>query len=147
MNRKLMIALVALVAVLVVGVGFLAAYIFVIQPGQPGGPALASRHTVAAGYYPMTKFVTNLADTSRTRYIEVSITLATALKNPEEQMESLEPQMRDAILSKIRSMTAQELSGAEGKDRLAEVVEQGLRAIREVDELLVRVYVTDMVIQ
>jgi flagellar FliL protein len=150
MNRKLMIALVALVAVLVVGVGLLAAYIFVIQPGQGGGaqvPARTSQRTTAAGFYPMTKFVTNLADTSRTRYIEVSLSLGTTKAGAETELEKLDPQMRDAVLSQLRSMTAQELSGAEGKDRLAEAIEEGLREIPEVDQLLVKVYVTDMVIQ
>lgn len=149
MSRKLLIALVALVGVLAIGVCFLAAYIFVIQPAK-GGEQIPGRVPVraeAAGFYTLDKFVTNLADTNRTRYIEVSVALGTTTANSGAELERLDPQMRDVILSQIRSMTSEDLSGAEGKDRLAAVIEEGLRKIPAVNARLVKVYVTDMVIQ
>jgi len=149
MSRKLLIALVALVAVLTLGVGCLAAYIFFIQPAQGGEytPRRMTARVEAADFYSMNEFVTNLADTNRTRYIKFSISLGMARAGAEADLEKYEPLMRDAIVSQARSMTAEELSGAQGKDRLAEVIEEGLRTIPAVDMLLVKVYVTDMVIQ
>jgi len=150
MNRGLMVALVSAVIVLAVGVAGIAVYIFVLMP-QGGGPAQTAaaapvgQPVTEAAYYEMDKFVTNLGDTDRLRYID--FTIALGLRNAESEaiVTEAEPQVRDMVLKQVRALKANDLSGADGKDRLAAGVKAGL------DELLAghvtNVYVTDMVVQ
>lgn len=154
MNRGLITALVAAVVILAVGVAGLTTYVFFFMP-QPGGAVAAgggSTTTVAAGdpvleaaYYELDQFVTNLADKDRLRYIQFSVALGLRSARSEELAKEASPQVRDVVLSQVRELTAQDLSGADGKERLAEAIKEGLDAI--LPGHVTRVYVTDMVIQ
>lgn len=153
MNRRLLIVLVSAVAVLAIGLVCIAAYVFLILPGQQaaGDKATAAAAVAAAQsateFYSPKKFVTNLADKDRVRYVDVSVSLGTKDAAAKTELEKMEPQIRDAIISQIRKMTAQELSGAEGKERMAGAIQAGLEEIPGVSSFVLKVYVTDMVIQ
>jgi flagellar FliL protein len=151
MSRGLMIALVSAVLVLALGVAGIAVYVFVVMPGQSAGgekPAAAAEtheETKAGASVRLNKFVTNLADKDRIRYIDLSVALGVRAEADVAAIEEMEPEIRDAILSQIRNMTSQDLAGSEGKNRMAEAIQKGLASLLK--EKLVKVYVTDMVIQ
>lgn len=151
MSRGLMIALVSAVLVLALGVAGIAVYVFVVLPGQNAGgekpAAMAETHseTRAGASVRLNKFVTNLADKDRIRYIDLSVALGVRAESDVAAIEEMEPEIRDAILSQIRNMTSQDLAGSEGKNRMAEAIQKGLASLLK--ERLVKVYVTDMVIQ
>lgn len=153
MNRGLLIALVAAVLVLALGVAGIAGYVFFLMPkgtaaAAPPEPEVKAESHKPAGeatVHTMTKFVTNLADVDRLRYIDVTIGLGLKSADSEHFVEEAEIQIRDIILRQIRSLTAADLAGAQGADRLAQAVEEGLAEMLK--EHLTKVYVTDMVVQ
>ncbi|MFZ5826789.1 MAG: flagellar basal body-associated FliL family protein [Bacillota bacterium] len=152
MNRGLIIALVAAVLVLAVGVAGIAGYVFLLMPKSAAAKAEVpekkeetKKAPVEVKVYKMTKFVTNLADTDRLRYIDVTIGLGLKSAESETFVKDTEPQIRDIVLRQIRSLTATELAGAQGADRLAQAIEQGLAEMLK--DHMTKVYVTDMVVQ
>jgi flagellar basal body-associated protein FliL len=149
MSRGLMIALVSAVLVLALGVAGIAAYVFVVMPHSQGEKAAVAEtpkvEAKAGGTVPLKKFVTNLADKDRIRYIDVSIALGVKATADAEEVAKMEPEIRDVVLKQIRSLTSQDLSGSEGKDKMAEMIQKGLAEL--LNGKLVKVYVTDMVIQ
>lgn len=148
MNRGLLVALVAAVIVLAVGVAGLAVYVWRFPPGSTatgGATAAPGQAAVEKAYYEMDKFVTNLADTDRLRYIQFSVALGLVSESAKETAQEADPQVRDVVLSKVRVLTAKDLSGADGKERLAQAIKEGLDAI--LPGHVTRVYITDMVIQ
>ncbi|MBP2017002.1 flagellar basal body-associated protein FliL [Symbiobacterium terraclitae] len=148
MNRGLLVALVSAVVVLAVGVAGLAVYVWRFPPGSiaVGGAAVAlGQPAVEKAYYEMDKFVTNLADTDRLRYIQFSVALGLVSQNAKETAQEAEPQVRDVVLSHVRVLTSKDLNGAGGKERLAQAIKEGLDAI--LPGHVTRVYITDMVIQ
>lgn len=150
MNRGLMAALVAAVVILAVGVAGLAVYVLRLESGggaATGGAtaAVPAAPSVEKAYYEMDKFVTNLADTDRLRYIQFSVALGLRSESSEEIAKEAEPQVRDVVLSQVRELTASDLSGANGKEVLAQTIKEGLDGI--LPGHVTRVYITDMVIQ
>lgn len=151
MSRGLMITLVSALLVLALGVAGIAVYVFIVMPGQnteaKAKPPETDSEAKAEGFYQLKKFVTNLSDKEKIRYIDVSVALGMAGVESEAVVEKTEPQIRHVILSQIRSMSSADLLGAEGKDRLAEAIQKGLAEIASLKGHVVKVYVTDMVIQ
>lgn len=148
MSRGLMIALVSAVLVLALGVAGIAVYVFVVMPGQGSVEKVIVQETQtskAGASVELKKFVTNLADTDRIRYIDLTVALGVKTAADKAEVEGMEPEVRHVILSQVRGMTSVDLSGASGKDKLAEAIKNGLADMLK--DKLVKVYVTDMVIQ
>lgn len=152
MSRGLLVTLVTAVLVLALGVAGLATYVFVFMP-KNAAPAAAKEapakteqtSAVDPAFYTMKSFMTNLADKDRVRYIDVTISLGLKTADSKKFAESADPQIRHLILTQIRSMSAAELSGPEGKQKLAEAVKTCLNDLMK--DHLSKVYITDMVIQ
>jgi len=151
MNRGLIAALVTAVVILAVGVAGLSVYVWRVglAGAVPTGGSTTSdtlgTPSVEAAYYEMDKFVTNLADSDRLRYIQFSVALGLRSDSSEEIAKEAEPQVRDVVLSQVRELTSKDLGGANGKERLAQAIKEGLDAI--LPGHVTRVYITDMVIQ
>jgi len=153
MNRGLITALVAAVVILAAGVAGLAAYVIFLMP-QAGGVAaagdgsavvMAGEPVLEAAYYELDEFVTNLADKDRLRYIKFSVALGLRSSASEAIAKEAAPQVRDVVLSQVRELTSKDLGGADGKERLAQAIKEGLDGL--LPGHVTRVYVTDMVIQ
>jgi len=146
-----MAALVTAVVILAVGVAGLAVYVWRFLPadgvviGSAATTVAPGKPSVEAAYYEMDKFVTNLADKDRLRYIQFSVALGLQSADSATIAEEAEPQVRDVVLSQVRELTANDLSGKDGKERLAQTIKEGLDSI--MPGHVTRVYVTDMVIQ
>ncbi|MEW8976789.1 MAG: flagellar basal body-associated FliL family protein [Symbiobacterium sp.] len=152
MNRGLITALVAAVVILAVGVAGLAAYVFLFMPQTGGAVGAEETATVSTGrpateaaYYELNEFVTNLADTDRIRYIQFSVALGLRSTESEAIVEENEPLVRDAVLTQVRGLTSKDLIGSDGKDRLAQTVQEALG--HALPGHVTKVYVTDMFIQ
>lgn len=152
MNRGLVMALVAAVVILAVGVAGIAGYVFFLMPkGNAANVAAAApkdeskKSAVEVKVHKMNKFVTNLGDMDRLRYIDVTIGLGLRGEESVTFVKDADPQIRDIILRQIRSLTASDLAGSQGADKMALVIEQGLTEVLK--EHLTKVYVMDMVVQ
>ncbi|HEY8347877.1 MAG TPA: flagellar basal body-associated FliL family protein [Symbiobacteriaceae bacterium] len=151
MNRGLLIALVAAVLVLAVGVTALGVYVIwgpgVVGLGLSGDPAATAGASATENLYffETDNFVTDLADKDKVRYVNVSVSLAMKDQAALEEAKQMEPQIRDVILGQLRQRTAAELAGAVGKDDLANGLQSALRGL--LGDRLVKVYITDLVIQ
>lgn len=151
MNKGLTITLVATTLLLTVAVAGIGAYVFLFQPTA----SAEEKHTeeapevakVAAEtfYFKPSKFLTNLADKDRLRYVELSIALAMKDAAALETAKKIEPKIRDVVLDKLRQQVAADFAGAEGKAKLAETLQAGLNEILK--GYLTKVYVTDLVVQ
>lgn len=149
MNRGLLIALVAAVAVLAVGVAGIAGYVFWIMPKNADAPKVDAAQSVAGPtlekkIYKMAHFVTNLADTDRLRYIDVTIGLGMKT-DTDTVVKEAEPQIREVVLSEIRKFTSADLSGSAGQEKLATAIQGALQPLLQ--EHVSKVYISDMVIQ
>lgn len=152
MSRGLQIALVASIILLAAAVAGLGAYLFLAPASARGGeetpaPAVEAPKAAAveANFFKTKNFVTDLADVDRLRYVD--LTIALALKDAEslEVAKKMEPQIRDTVLTQVRRRVAAELAGAEGKARLADLLQTGLEELLK--GRLSKVYITDLVVQ
>jgi flagellar protein FliL len=84
---------------------------------KPPGPAKSPGHT-----YKMEPFIVNLADTGPGRYLKIRIDLESNLPQANEEYNKRLPQLRDAVLAIVARKTSQEISGAEGKNKLREEI-------------------------
>lgn len=156
MSRGLTITLVASVLVLALGVAGLAAYVF-LMPAGPRANAGSEQPIVivkesgsasleAETFFLKTKnFVTDLADQDRLRYIDVTVSVAMKDAPALELAKKSEPQIRDIILTHIRTQVSSDLMGAAGKEKLADGLQKGLSELLK--DQLKKVYITDLVIQ
>jgi len=149
MSRPLVIALVASILVLALGVAGIGAYVFL----KPSGPAAAvavssgkeATKTAPLEFLKLKNFVTDLADKDRLRYVDVTIAIAVVDAKALEDTKKRESQIRAIILSQLRERTSADLAGARGKDRLADTLSQPLNDL--LGEVFKGVYITDLVVQ
>ena len=151
MNRGLIIALVGSILVLALAVAGLGAYVFLGPAAAPAAESSDAKSkgteetTVVLEYLKLKSFVTDLADKDRPRYVDTSIALAFADKLSADTAKKIEPQIRDLILSQLRTRTAVELAGADGKEKLAKSLQTALAPVLK--ESLKAVFITDLVVQ
>ncbi len=153
MSKGLTITLVASVLVLALGVAGLAGYVFLKQPAAATTPAPAEKAQTetketaveAASFLKLKNFVTDLADKDRLRYADVTIALGLVDEVALEGSKKMESQIRDVILSQLRTKVAADLAGAAGKEKLAEDLMKSLAPVLK--KQLTKVYITDLVIQ
>ncbi len=149
MSRGLLIALVASILVLALGVAGLGAYVFLKPSGSAAVAETSSSKDVAKTtpleFLKLKNFVTDLADKDRLRYIDVTIALAVVDVKALEEAKKKEPQIRAMILSQLRERTSADLAGARGKDRLAEALNGPLAAL--LGDVFKGIYITDLVVQ
>jgi|GEM_PF-4242129 len=150
MSRGLLVTLISAVVVLAVGMAAIAAYLFLgpgIAPAASGeAPAETKEATPVGATVELEAFKTNLND-AHIRYIDVTVALGVEDEGAAEELDAMTPQIRDVIIKRIRSMSAADLSGPDGTDKLAKAIEEGLGGIDGVSDLVLKVFVTDMMVQ
>lgn len=117
--------LLALAAAALLGGGAAA---FLLLRGGEGG----AHEAQAAGGYRVAvgEILTNLADTDRPRYVQVSLELEVDSRAAAGHLEEEMPRVRDALIGLLRATRYADLAGEEGMRALGE------RVARRVDELL-----------
>lgn len=115
--------------------------------GPVKGPALdfeiTDKHVVA-----LKPFVTNLADTDRPRYINVTFELLSKDPTTAEKVKANLPVVRDTIVSILNSKKALEVSGDAGANTLKdEILKRLNEALGNRNPLVAKVLITDLVVQ
>ena len=152
MSRGLTIALIGAILVLAVGVAGLAAYIFMRPVAAAPAPVEQkveekTDEQAVLSFYALKNFLTDLkvdAD-GRMRYVDVTVSLGLKDTVAMDEAKKLEPQIRDLILTQLRTKTASELLGNTGKTKLAESLKEPLITLLKTN--LKSVLITDMVVQ
>lgn len=93
----------------------------------------------------MPHFLTDLADRDRPRFVDVTVALGVKDEKAKAKVQALLPAVRDAVLGHLRSLRAEDLAGATGKDRLASDLVGKLGTVT--GGLVQRVFITDLVVQ
>ena len=123
-SKKLLIIIVAvLVLVLAAGGGVL----FMLKGLQNNGDdaeetvqqASAGKPRTPPAFVPLDNLVVNLADTGGNRYAQVGVTIQVADVKTSDTVKGFMPSIRNGILLLASQRTAEELLGAQGKERLA----------------------------
>ena len=152
MSRGLQIALVGAILLLAVGVVGIGAYVF-LSPGalaqagsQSAVEAPAKQEApVEVVFFQTKNFVTDLADTDRMRYVDLTIALGLAGQAAADAAQKQEPLIRDIVLTEMRKKRAADLTSAAGKELLAESLKTALTEVLQGS--LQRVFITDLVVQ
>lgn len=152
MSKGLVIGLIGALLLLFVGVAGLG-YMVLMRPVAAAPAPVEHKETkseddashATVEFLKLKNFVTDLADKDRSRYVDV--TIAVGFKDAEALAtgKKLEPQIRDIILSQLRTRVAAELAGPTGKDKLAETLKEPLAKLLK--DGLKAIYITDLVIQ
>lgn len=140
---KLLIIILALVGVIVLAGGGLAAWLLMSAPdkskkAKEHGDEEGDAHGGEEGgeeegdgkppvYEKLEQFTVNLAD--QESYLQTEIQLLVADSSVQEKIKARMPEVRDAMIRLLSSKTAEELSMPEGKDKLAEEIQEEINAV------------------
>lgn len=146
-DAKFLIAGVAFIIVAVVGSSFVTYLMFRSNPNETGG-TYATKEVVEMGpVFDAGEFLLNLnATTNQPRFIRTEIVLEASDKKVVTELEKRKPQVRDYIISLIRSRTFEQLRDAAGMELLR------LEMMRDINSLISKgevtnVYFVDLIIQ
>lgn len=145
MKKGVLMALVGAIVVLFLGVAGLGYWMFIRPATAAAAPAETHEAETALEFLKLKNFVTDLADKDRARYVDVTIAVGTKDAVTLEAVKKQEVQIRDLILSQLRTRTAADLTGAGGKDKLAESLKEALSKLLK--ENFKAVFITDLVVQ
>ncbi|HEX7637540.1 MAG TPA: flagellar basal body-associated FliL family protein [Burkholderiaceae bacterium] len=145
-KKKLMLMI--LVAVLVLGAAGVGGLLYLKKRqadaeaaamADDGGDAPAAarpekkeRDTKPPVFVPMDPFVVNLADHDADRYAQIGITLQVPDDKAGEEIKTYLPAIRNNILLLLAHKSSDDLSGSEGKEKLAREIR--IAALRAMDE-------------
>ncbi|MBI5331688.1 MAG: flagellar basal body-associated FliL family protein [Betaproteobacteria bacterium] len=133
---KLLIIIIAVAAVVLVG-GGVGAYLLLKKPATEQNADAhgedAAEEEVAQGdghapiYEKLEQFTTRLSDGET--YLQCEINLRVADAKVQEKIKTYMPEIRDMLLRLLSSKTVEEMSSVEGRDLLAEEVQQNVNQI------------------
>lgn len=89
------------------------------------------------------EITTNLASND---FIRISFKIQTDSKKAKEELEKRDFQTKDIIIELLSGMRAEDLKGAAGKERLAEMLKSRLNEVMQ-EGKIVKVYITSYIIQ
>lgn len=139
-DLKLLIVAVAFVIIATVGSAFITYLIFRGNSAQPAqGQEAASAPKELGPTFDLGEFTLNLLSSpNQRRYIRMQIVLEAGNKKVITELEQRTPQIRDAIISIVRSRTAEDLSTQAGMESLR------LDILRAMNGLVSKGEVTDV---
>ncbi len=135
------------VLILLAGTGG-AAYFFGSKSGASGDVKKSAEQTKPqiVVFYAMEPFIVNLIDNEGERYLKVVMQLELTDQPVAEELNSVKPKLRDAILDLLSAKTYKELTDPLGKQRLRDEI--GMRAnLYATKGKVTKVYFTEFVIQ
>lgn len=134
---------VALAALLVAGGAFVAVTWYL---GRDRSAQEASAGSRPPMLYDAGEFVTNLADQSSRRFIQVHIKLEVAGKETADELDDRSAVARDRILGILRSRTYAEVSGNEGMGAVGTDIVQALNRLLQ-DGTVLNIYFSQFIVQ
>jgi flagellar FliL protein len=155
MSSKLVVILVAVLFVLVLGMGGgmvmiwtkLSALSDLVAQSGEGKNEAKSKPDLVGRVFSLDTFIVNLADGGGTRYLRVTMDMeVTGGKLAEEEMPRRIPQLRDAILMILSTKRYADLSTTEGKTGLREELTGAANSLLA-SAKVARIYFKEFVIQ
>jgi flagellar protein FliL len=141
MNKKLLsIMLVIIVSITLIGV---AALVVVMKFSGDEEHKEPSIEEVVEASVDIPEITTNL---SSGNIVRLSFKIETDSKKAKEELEQREFQIRDIIISELANMTADQLDGKEGMDKLKETVKQKANGLMQEGKVN-KVYTTSYILQ
>lgn len=125
------VLLILLPAVLLLAGGG-AAYFFLLRPKSPKPPPPKETYD-----YQLHDLTVNLADEQRPHYLNTSVGLVIAGVAPEDTVQTLDAQIRDAVIMVITQHTYGDLLTAEGKKALKDNIKSAVDQVLHEDKLAV----------
>lgn len=147
-DAKLLIVAVALLIVATVGSAFATYLIFGRGGTEEGAQAAETTTRRAMGpTYDVGEFTLNLTSTTnQLRFIRTRIVLETTDSKVVSQLEKRAPQIRDQLISLLRSRTVEQLSSAEGMELLRFDIIKSMNTLVERGEIT-DVFFIDLILQ
>jgi flagellar FliL protein len=141
MNKKLLsIMLVIIVSITLIGV---AALVVVMKFSGNEEHKEPSIEEVVEASVDIPEITTNL---SSGNIVRLSFKIETDSKKAKEELEQREFQIRDIIISELANMTADQLDGKDGMDKLKETVKQKANGLMQEGKVN-KVYTTSYILQ
>ena len=141
MNKKLLsIMLVIIVSITLIGVAGLVVVIKFSGKEEHKEPSIEE---VVEASVDIPEITTNL---SSGNIVRLSFKIETDSKKAKEELEKREFQVRDIIISELANMTADQLEGKEGMDKLKETVKQKANGLMQEGKVK-KVYTTSYILQ
>ncbi|MGC9196526.1 MAG: flagellar basal body-associated FliL family protein [Syntrophobacteraceae bacterium] len=140
-SNKLLIIILAFVVLL--GAGGAVAYMK-FGGATPANASVEKEKTPVS--YTLPTFLVNLADPGSKRFLKVTIDLQLDSKAAAEQCKTLDPEIKDSILTILSSQEAGDIVSADDKRRLKKLLKQTLNHLITNGKVL-QVYFTDFLIQ
>lgn len=97
-------------------------------------------------FFNLEPFILNLADVDSNRYLKISVTIEFTDAKATAEAEARTPQIRDAMILLMSSLTYGDVHSVEGKLTLQSEIQNRLNKIMETGQVK-RVYFTDLVVQ
>lgn len=146
-SKLKLIIIIAVVVVLLAGGGAAAYFFFFKEKAEIGEkkPAAQMKPQVSV-FWPMDSFIVNLMDNDGERYLKVTMQLELSDKIMVEEVKTLSPKLRDAILDLLTSKNYKEMIDPQGKQRLRDEIAMRMNMNLKTGKVL-KVYFTEFVIQ
>jgi flagellar FliL protein len=156
MSNKIVVVLIALVLLLLAGMGggifMLWNQLSTMNAAQGGGAgkAVAATPPEASGVigpiFHLETFIVNLADKEGNRYLRVTMDLELGNKMLAEELEARLPQVRDKILMILPTKNFEEIHSAEGKTALRDELMAALNGLVTQGKII-NIYFKEFVVQ
>jgi flagellar FliL protein len=141
MNKKLLsIMLIIIVSITLIGVTALVVVMKFFGNEEHKEPSIEE---VVEASVDIPEITTNL---SSGNIVRLSFKIETDSKKAKEELEQREFQIRDIIISELANMTAAQLEGKEGMDKLKETVKQKANGLMQEGKVN-KVYTTSYILQ
>jgi flagellar protein FliL len=114
--------------------------------GEKGSPAEGPDDTEVKEVIELQPFIVNLADTTETRYLRMTISLGVGESHEEKVDPLFTTRVRNAILATITTKTSDQILTVEGKTELRKEMLQAARATVDQPQIHA-IYITDFIVQ
>lgn len=158
MGKKKVILIIVLVALLLfggIGAGFYVMWTKLSDLKSDAGPTSEEASEEAAEadaisqmgpIFPLDTFVVNLADSDRSYYLKITLSLELTSEEMKGELEKRLPKIRDLILTQLPTKKSEDLKTVAGKQALREELMAGINERLQTAEVR-NIYFTDFVIQ
>lgn len=140
------VMLIAVVSVLVVLLAGGASYLIVSNLLESKAPLGSAKKEIGPLYSMQEEIVANLADEGSEHFVKAKITLELDNKKTLKEMEERSPQIRDTLISTLRSKQTSDIKAKDGLNKLRQEIMNKCNE-KLIAGKVVNVYFTDFVMQ
>ncbi|RLQ95737.1 flagellar basal body-associated protein FliL [Falsibacillus albus] len=139
-NKPLSIMLIILVSITLVGA---IAVVVIMKTANDDPNKKPSIDDIIAMSVDIPEITTNLKDD---QYVKLSLKAQTDSKDAKDELEKRDFQVKNILIEELSEMSAKDLDGKKGKEKLEEVIKSRTNALMQ-DGKVDKVYITSYIIQ